>query len=580
MESPLIVGVLILIVYPIILGGRISALEKRLDALAKQLSNLANGQPTPVSTPTTPAQIPPPQQFGQGVAPVMYPTLPPQEKESAFVTWLKQDTLVKVGALLLVLAAAWFVTYAFANNWIGPVGRITLGLFFGASLLAYGVKRMALYREQGSIFVALGSTVVILTVTAAQYVYEMFPALVALGLMFLAVVLTALISLQYERTALAYTSLILALLAPFLTNSEAADPLLFMLYLLLIVAGTLWVVWRLKAEKITLVALFGVLVYTSLAYELDTGVALLFSFVFTGIFFITNIVSLIRRYTEWVSPTHVVTAVLTGAYLIASIMSSAPEEWMSTYLVLWALIFAYGSHQVFLRTLNKIPFYIYAAVSVFLLGIATAVELHGAVLTIALTLEVLVCVALFTRLRASRKLVNIATALFVVPGLLTVGHIDSFPTYGPLLNADLFALLVFTGAVVLAGLARSMMSPESGDLLESGQKVLYSIAGVYGAIILWLVLHNLFSDMVATMLALIVYSLLGLVLYITGRTTGDTSVKKAGSIVLVLVIIRLLMVDVWALEMTGRIITFLVIGLLFMSTAFLPKANSSSNPNE
>lgn len=576
MELLLVIG---LVVYAIILNGRVGALEKRLDFLVKNSPAQFGLGEKSVAGNNAASPIPP---AGSVVSHQPIPAVSSgvPARESAFYAWLKQDTLVKVGALLLILGVAWFVTYAFANNWIGPIGRILLGLMLGLSLLAFGIRRMTSQAAQGSIFTVVGSTVVILTITAAQYVYEMFPSKVALGIIFVMVILVTLASVQYERRELAYASLVSALLAPFLINSNSGEAVLFMLYLLLVVLGTLWVVWRLRAEAITLVALIGVLVYTAVVYDMDTGVALLFSFVFTGIFFITNIVSLIRRYTKWVSPVHVVTAVLTGAYLISSILASAPEEWVSSYLIVWALIFAYGSYQVFMRTLNKVPFYIYAAVSVLLLGTATAVEFEGALLTITLTLEALAGIILFTQVRAGRKMVNIATALLIVPGVLTFDHMDSYGWSQGVINADLFALLVFTAALVIAGMIRYQVREETDQgLLEVGQKILYSVAGLYGAIILWLVFHSLFTDMVGTMLALIVYSLVGLVFYITGRFEGDKSIKNAGVVILSLVVIRLLMVDVWALEMTGRIITFLVIGLLFMSTALLPKRNQPENNN-
>jgi len=41
--------------------------------------------------------------------------------------------------VLLLLALGWFVSYAFANNWIGPLGRITLGILFGLAVVGMGM---------------------------------------------------------------------------------------------------------------------------------------------------------------------------------------------------------------------------------------------------------------------------------------------------------------------------------------------------------------------------------------------------------------------------------------------------------
>ena len=105
---------------------------------------------------------------------VSMPVPIPQKTDPAQPNWFQENWLLKVGAGLLILAVSWFVNYAFVHNWIGPVGRITLGLVFGASLLAFGSIRIRKYLQQGSIFLALGSATILLTTFAARSVYNFF----------------------------------------------------------------------------------------------------------------------------------------------------------------------------------------------------------------------------------------------------------------------------------------------------------------------------------------------------------------------------------------------------------------------
>lgn len=587
---------LAIVVYLFIISKRVKKLEKKLEILSGQAQipvSVQNNQSTTapenfgvtnsVETNSTIAQ--------SLIKPVDQKEPLPAKPSSSFITWLKQDTLVKVGALLFILALAWFVQYAFANNWIGPVGRILLGLLLGSSIIFFGALRMRLHANTGAIFTVVGSTTILITISSAQYIYEMFSPTVALAIIFLVVLFVTFLSLQHERSQLAYASLVTALVAPFLVNSQSESPLALMFYLLLVIIGTLLVVWRLRAEKITLVALCGVLVYTTLVYNLDEGVALLFSFIFTGIFFITNIVSLVRRYTEWVSPTHLITAVVTGGYLITSILSSAPEEWQSTYLALWALIFAFGCYQVYIRTLNKLPFYIYAGTGVLFLGIATLVELTGPALVIVLTLEVLLLNILFIRFRIDGGAINLATLLFIVPGIYLLEELDDLSDYRYIINdgtslsyifnLHFFAVLAFIIALIVVGRERVALiqSSENGEVrdLDTVYKFLFSVASLLGAILFWITMQNLFTNMVAVTLSLITFSLIGLALYIKGQTDNSSWLRKVGITILVLVVLRLLIIDVWDLALTGRIITFLVIGVLFMSTAFLTKLKSRDN---
>ena len=43
-----------------------------------------------------------------------------------------------VAVVLIVFAAAFFIRYAFENNWIGPVGRVALAAAAGLALVVAG----------------------------------------------------------------------------------------------------------------------------------------------------------------------------------------------------------------------------------------------------------------------------------------------------------------------------------------------------------------------------------------------------------------------------------------------------------
>src|SRR3990167_3790055 len=93
-------------------------------------------------------------------------SLPPQQ--NLFLAWISENWLLKLGALLLLIGFGWLVTYAFLNNWIGPMGRIAFGLVAGAGILALGYWRMRTFVTQGAVFVALGAAVILLTTYAAR----------------------------------------------------------------------------------------------------------------------------------------------------------------------------------------------------------------------------------------------------------------------------------------------------------------------------------------------------------------------------------------------------------------------------
>jgi uncharacterized membrane protein len=73
-----------------------------------------------------------------------------------------------------------------------------------------------------------------------------------------------------------------------------------------------------------------------------------------------------------------------------------------------------------------------------------------------------------------------------------------------------------------------------------------------------------------------VYTVLGLILFIKGRTGDRKTTLTAGGVLLGFVVLRLLLIDVWQMELFGRVVTFAAIGVLLVSTAFIKKPETPS----
>jgi uncharacterized membrane protein len=67
----------------------------------------------------------------------------------------------------------------------------------------------------------------------------------------------------------------------------------------------------------------------------------------------------------------------------------------------------------------------------------------------------------------------------------------------------------------------------------------------------------------------VVYTIVGIISYIYGFSNQKRVLKIYGGLIVGFVVLRLLLIDIWKMELTGRIITFFLIGALLISTAFL-----------
>lgn len=493
---------------------------------------------------------------------------------NTFFDWLKDDFLMKLGSFFLLLGLGWFVTYAFMHEWIGPAGRIALGLFFGVSVMALGAWRIRVREHQGAIFIGLGSAVVLLTVFAGRNLYNFFTPHSALGLIFLTVLFVTFVSLKYRRNSLALGGLILAAIAPYFTVPETQNMNDHFLYTLMIVLGTLWVVFITGWRNLTFAAL--IIVFLTVMQYMgmynDHSLILLWTFIFTAIFFVANIVSLIRQRGAVISIVHLWTALGTALLLIIGVFGLAEEELQSLLFVAWMLVFSVGSYLVYRSTTAKSPFYVYSGTSVALLAAATIAELDGTLLTIAFTIEIAVLVIIAEVGNLGRSVVQSLSALFIVPVILSVESIAASEwEMDIVIHEHFFNLVILMLVLSIVGVFLNGRTKARGDDQNEIGMTYITVSALYLLTLIWLILHALFPDDVAMTFILIIYTIIGIALYYTGKTKSQKDLSVAGGALLGFVALRLLFVEVWSMDLATRIITFVAIGVLLLSTAFMSR---------
>jgi len=495
-----------------------------------------------------------------------------------FVAWLKEDWILKLGAFLVLIAFGWLASYAFIHNWIGPMGRITLGLMLGAGIMVFGFLRMRQFVHQGAVFLVVGSTTVILTIFAARSIYEFFTPVSALAVMFVTSALVAWVSVLYQRRPLAIASLLLASIAPMLVNSLEVFAISQFTYLFVVVLGTIWVVavtrWRvLNTLALAIVTLYSLPNMLASGFAEDIYVFLFIAFAFAALFFVSNVAGIIRN-PDRQDAADITTALWNGLLLLGWIMVAAPEEWQSLIIVACMLVFLVASYLISVHTHRPRAFLAYAGVGVVMLATATAIELEGAVLTIAFSVEAAVLTGITYLILRDARLAEKASYTFALPVLLSVPSFLASSWSSPnIIHEDFFVLLILGLILITLGsfFADRVRDDTKGDKENSFASSLLVAGSVYLLALVWLVSHAILPSDIATLLSLAVYTVLGISLYFRGVSEEKKGLTHYGGILLGLVVARLIFVDVWQLELTGRIVTFFVIGALLMGTAFFGK---------
>jgi uncharacterized membrane protein len=197
-----------------------AALTARVEALERELAWLRGAriaappgwEPTVAAPPIPPVSTPaPPPAPAFAAAP---PTCESLEDR------LGAQIFSRVGIIALLAGATWFLKWAVDNRWIGPLGRIVIGLIAGASLILWSER----FRRKGFAafsytLKAVGSGVLYLSLWAAFHLYHLLPAPVALAAMILVTAWNAWMAWAQDAELLAVYALAGAFVTPVLLSA-------------------------------------------------------------------------------------------------------------------------------------------------------------------------------------------------------------------------------------------------------------------------------------------------------------------------------------------------------------------------
>lgn len=511
-----------------------------------------------------------------------------------FFSWLAKDWPMKVGAFLVISAIGWFVSYAFRNDWISPEGRVFIGLLFGIVLLVIGAFRSFKQKVQGNVLMVIGGISVLVAIISGVVMYELFPVELVFIVSLLVVAFLSAMAMKQNNLSLGVVTYLLGAIIPFFVISKIEINTLFF-YLFILTLGTLWVVYKTHWRALTVISLLVVAMYSLVlgvveGFERNNAVNLIFSFMFSAVFYFANISALISSKKATFADLFV--SLGTGLLFLMWMHMMASEDLISIFVLLGALIFAVGSFVLFKFSSLKHPVTMYSVVSLTLLAAATANELDGFVLTIALTTEFTLAIITWLFLASNKKLpqINFSSVLiFGIPVLMSLvnvaelfEYIGGYSSYKDKFNLteDLFVVFYVCLAAFLVGISMLYFSARRNKNIDVGQRMVLrtflAIGGVYATMLIWLVSHIAFLSLgknmeIATMIALVIYTLIGIYFYVVGKKNDNVALRVVGDLFFAIVILRVFLVEFWQMDIVQRIITLFIVGALLVSTVFFGK---------
>ncbi|MCY7293175.1 MAG: DUF2339 domain-containing protein, partial [Ferruginibacter sp.] len=96
------------------------------------------------------------------------------ERHPDMEKFIGENLVNKIGIAILVLAIGFFVKYAIDQNWVGPVGRVSIGILCGAILVGIAHKMRNSYISFSSVLAGGGLAVFYFTITLAYHQFKLF----------------------------------------------------------------------------------------------------------------------------------------------------------------------------------------------------------------------------------------------------------------------------------------------------------------------------------------------------------------------------------------------------------------------
>src|SRR5438309_8462097 len=184
------------------------------------------------------------------------PHIPPPSKrlveaipETGLESRIGSHWLNRIGIAAVLIGVSYFLKFAFDNNWIGPAGRVSVGLLAGIAVVVWSERfRSHGYKVFSYSLKAVGIGVLYLSLWAAFHVYALIPSGVAFVAMLAVTASTAALAVTQNAEILAAFALTGGFSTPLLLSTGQNRELQLFSYLAVLDVATVVMVavkpWR------------------------------------------------------------------------------------------------------------------------------------------------------------------------------------------------------------------------------------------------------------------------------------------------------------------------------------------------
>ena len=376
--------------------------------------------------------------------PIHTPAIAVPRPEANLESRIGSHWLNRIGISAVLVGVSYFLKFAFDNNWIGPAGRVSIGLLAGIAVVVWSETfRARGYKVFSYSLKAVGIGVLYLSLWAAFQVYGLISSGAAFVAMVIVTVSTATLALKQDAEILAALALAGGFATPLLLSTgQNREIQLFSYAALLDIASLVLIVvkpWR----QILVLSYAGTLVlylgwYAEYYGRDEFAVTFAFATIFFAIFALAPLLAKApnQAHILWQLPV-ALTFINTGAYFLqAYVMFEEIDKLDMAWFALALAAVHIGLSRLVRRQQEAanagLQRLLHLSLSVALITIAVPIRLDGHWITVGWLVEAGVLLWVADRIRV--PFLHYLAAVALALGVARLLVVDNFVVSTALLN--------------------------------------------------------------------------------------------------------------------------------------------------
>ena len=583
------------------LRSRVNLLEEALQAYGIVLQTRKEHAPLvqePVLRPVPPV----PDKIRDTPILPTFSSPPSSASERSLESKIGSQWFNRIGILALLISMALFLKLAVDNHWIGPLGRVLIGLVAGAGLIAWAerFKRRG-YKTFAYSLQAVGSGVLYLSLWAAFSLFHLIPPAVAFTAMVLVTAFNGFMAWVEDAELLAVYSIAGGLSTPLLASTGGNHEVSLFSYLLILNLAVLILVTLRPWSRLLVGSFIGTAIFFyswSFSYYSDPQFART-AFFLSSFFLIfalaPRLVSLDPRAeggSAWDRLVMVVMPVANAslgflAFYAMFNLSNATwaSPWLAVAFAAFYLLLIRLPARGILRVSPSLLSALHLTTAVVFLTTAISLKAHGRWLTIGWLIQG--ATLLWTASRTRSHLLQVLAVVCLGLGLASLVLIHTPASITPLLNERFatycVAIAVFAGTARLASLLPGGEDEEHAFTWPAIGSVAILLVNILILVALSLEIHNFWwlkrwsghwelmheYRIYAQFSYSALFMAFGAILLGIGFWRRSSFVRWQALLLVAVAIGKVFLVDVRELSQGYSILSFLGLGALLLGVSFI-----------